>query len=111
MKLTHMAEGVTDWSQCPVTTIAGASGAAHARACQIGGVQLRIVDYGAGYLADHWCTKGHVIYVISGALAIEHEDDTPACVLTEGMSWHVGDGEGPAHRVRCEGGARVFIVD
>jgi len=111
MKLTCMAEAVTDWSRSPVATVPGASGAAQMRARQTGEVQLRIVDYGAGYLADHWCSKEHIIYVISGALAIEHEDGTPACALGEGMSWHVADGEGPAHRVRSEAGARVFIVN
>jgi uncharacterized cupin superfamily protein len=111
MKLTGMAEAATDWSRSRVETVPGASGVAHARARQIGALQLRIVEYGAGYLADHWCSKGHVVYVISGALAIEHEDGSPAYLLREGMSWHVADGEGPAHRVRSEAGARVFIVD
>jgi hypothetical protein len=74
-------------------------------------VQVRLVEYGAGYLADHWCAKGHVIYVVVGTLSIDHEDGTPARNLAAGMSWCVGDGEGPAHRVRSETGATVFIVD
>jgi hypothetical protein len=111
MKLMKMAEAVTDWSRLPATAAPGASGAAQARARQLGDIQLRLVDYGTGYLADHWCSKGHIIYVIAGALAIEHQDGTPACLLTSGMSWHVADGEDPAHRVRSETGARVFIVD
>lgn len=111
MKLTNMPEAVTDWLRASASTIPGASGSAQARAHQTGDVQLRIVDYGAGYLADHWCPKGHIIYVVAGTLAIEHEDGTPACMLSAGMSWHVADGEGPAHRVRSETGARVFIVD
>jgi len=111
MKLTQMGEAMTDWSRIPATTIAGTSEAAQVRAQQVGAVRLRVVEYGAGYLADHWCSKGHIIYVISGALAIEHEDGTPACLLSAGMSWHVADAEGPAHRVRSEAGARVFIVD
>jgi hypothetical protein len=111
MKLTNMPEGISDWSRLPATRISGASGAATARARKVGDAQMRLVEYGPGYLADHWCSKGHVIYVIAGALVIEHEDDTPAFRLTAGMSWHVADDAAPAHRVRSETGATVFIVD
>jgi hypothetical protein len=111
MKLIGVAEGVTDWPKIAATRTAGASGFFDARARLAGDVQQRLVAYGPGYLADHWCAKGHVLYVIAGALVIEHEDGAPACALSAGMSWHVGDGEGPAHRVRSESGATVFIVD
>ena len=111
MKLTNMPEAVTDWSRVPATTIRGASGAMQEQAHQRGDVRLRLVEYGPGYLADHWCSKGHIIHVVTGVLAIEHQDGTPACMLSAGMSWHVADGEGAAHRVRSETGARVFIVD
>ena len=111
MKLTSMRETATDWSRIAATVIPGASGAPRARAQQVGDVQLRLVEYGAGYLADHWCGKGHVIHVVAGALAIEHEDGTASHRLEAGMSWCVADGEGPAHRVRSDTGATVFIVD
>jgi len=107
----NMPEAIIDWARISESRIPGASGSAQARVHQTGDVQLRIVDYGAGYLADHWCSKGHVVYVVTGALAIEHQDGTPACMLSAGMSWRVADGETPAHRVRSETGARVFIVD
>lgn len=54
---------------------------------------------------------GHIIYVHAGVLAIAHQDGKPACMLSAGMSWQVADGESPAHRVRSESGASVFIVD
>jgi quercetin dioxygenase-like cupin family protein len=111
MKLTNMPEGVTDWSRTLATTVPGASGGANARARQVGDVQLRVVEYAPGYVADHWCSKGHVIYVIAGELTIEHQTEQPACELAMGMSWHVGDDEAPAHRVRSERGATVFILD
>lgn len=111
MKLTNMPETVTDWTRVAATVIHGTSGAVRARACRVGEVQLRLVEYGAGYLADHWCAKGHVIYVVLGSLAIEHEDGSPSQILDAGMSWCVADGEGPPHRVRSQAGATVFIVD
>jgi quercetin dioxygenase-like cupin family protein len=111
MKLANMPETTIDWSLIAETEIQGASGFSNTRAHQSGEVQQRIVEYAPGYLADHWCAKGHVIYVIAGALTIEHENEEPACALSAGMSWQVADGEGPAHRVRSENGATVFIVD
>ncbi|MGC9953573.1 MAG: DHCW motif cupin fold protein [Rhizomicrobium sp.] len=111
MKLTKLAEAATDWSRIPATTVPGASGVAKARAHQAGELRLRLVEYGPGYLADHWCSKGHIIHVLSGALTIEHQDGSRAYVLSAGMSWYAADEEGPAHRARSETGATVFIVD
>jgi len=111
MKLSNMPEGTIDRSRMPATRVPGASGAARARAQQAGDVQLRLVEYGPGYLADHWCAKGPVVHVVSGALTIEHQRDAPACALSAGMIWHVADNEGPAHRGRSDGGATVFFVD
>jgi hypothetical protein len=111
MKLMNMREAITDWSRIPAATIPGAFGAARARAHESGDARLRLVEYGAGYLADHWCSKGHIMDVLAGALEIEHADGTPVCMLSAGMSWQVADGEGAAHRVRSETGASVFIVD
>ncbi len=111
MKLINTPETVTDWSRLAPTRIPGASGVVQSRSHQVGDVQLRLVEYGVGYLADHWCAKGHVIYVVSGTLTIEHENSTPARKLVAGMSWCVGDAEGSAHRVRSDTGATVFIVD
>src|SRR5579859_3566391 len=52
--------------------------------------------YPPGYLADHWCAKGHVIRCLSGSLDIELEDGT-RFRLEPGKSYHVGDGIGAAH--------------
>ena len=111
MKLTSMPEAVTDWSKMPAVRVPGASGAANTRARQAADVQLRLVEYGPGYLADHWCEKGHILYVIAGTLTIEHQNERPACALSAGMSWHVADNEGPPHRVCSEHGATIFILD
>ena len=77
MKLMNMPEAITDWSRIPATTIPGASGTVQTRAHQSGDVRLRIVEYGAGYLADHWCSKGHVIDLLADVLGIEDQDGNP----------------------------------
>jgi hypothetical protein len=67
MKLTSLPEMVIDWSGIAPTTTMGDTGEASIRALRANDVQMRVVEYGAGYLADHWCAKGHILYVISGA--------------------------------------------
>jgi quercetin dioxygenase-like cupin family protein len=68
-----------------------------------------MVDYSAGYLADHWCSRGHVLLVIEGELTTELQDGS-SHVLRAGQSYQVADGTAP-HRSRTAGGARLFIVD
>jgi len=110
MKLDNLPTGAIDWSDVPASEIRGESGSATVRARQLDDVQIRLVDYSAGYLADHWCSKGHIIFVAEGALTIEHRDGS-RYELAEGSSYHVADDDGSPHRVLCEGGATVFIVD
>jgi len=110
MRLTNIPEQVIGWTQLPAIEVPGASGVAKARTQQIGEAQLRLIEYSPGYRADHWCVKGHVIFVVSGALAIEHRDGWAACTLSAGMSWCVADDAG-AHRVRSDHGATIFVLD
>jgi hypothetical protein len=53
---------------------------------------------------------GHIVYVISGSLVIEHADDTRTALSTE-KRWHTPDDAKSPHRVLCEAGATLFIVD
>ena len=73
-------------------------------------MRLRLVDYSRDYVADHWCSKGHVVLIVDGTLVIEYSDGSRH-LLTQGMSWHVGDDVGAPHRVLCEAGVRAFIID
>jgi hypothetical protein len=99
-----------DWASEPAVTVPGETGAATARARRFGDIQLRLVDYSADYLADHWCDKGHVLFIVAGSLVIEHRDGT-RYDLAAGTTWHVADHGAPGHRVVCERGATVFILD
>jgi hypothetical protein len=110
MKLDGPPIGAIDWSEVEGVAHAGETGSATARSRYVGGVQLRVVQYGADYRADHWCAKGHIVHVLAGDLVIEH-DDGRRFPLAAGMSWHAPDEAGPPHRVVCETGATVFIVD
>ena len=110
MNLRNLPVGITDWSKLPASAHPGESGTAMMRVRQLGDIQLRLVVYSANYLADHWCHKGHIVFVVSGQLAVEHQHG-PSYSLTPGISYHVADDDGPPHRVRSESGATIFIID
>lgn len=110
MRLKDLPPGAIDWPREPASVQLGETGAATSRARMLGETQLRIVDYGPCYVADHWCGNGHILFVVSGALVIEHQDGK-RYELGPGMSWHAADGEGAPHRVVTQDGARIFIID
>ena len=110
MKLAAQPFTATDWSAIEPTHHAGETGEAVWRTMQIGDVRIRRVDYSAGYLADHWCDRGHVLFVIEGEIDTELADGR-TFKLTAGMSYQVSDFGDPAHRSSTAVGARLFIVD
>jgi hypothetical protein len=110
MKLADFQRGMIDWMSVSRTTHPGATGHAVMRSRVLGDIQLRMVEYSPGYLADHWCDKGHILLVTEGAVLLEHRDGT-RYELSAGVSWHVADNGAASHRVICEHGATVFIVD
>jgi len=109
MELTDIPFGATDWSKIEPTTHPGESGHALWRTCQFASTRVRMVEYSAGYLADHWCRKGHILLCLEGQLDTELEDGR-TFTLTPGMSYQVADNAEP-HRSSTTTGARLFIVD
>ena len=98
-----------DWSKIEKSLHPGETGEAFWQTLQFPGLRIRIVEYSAGYLADHWCQKGHVLLVLEGELHTELADGRTV-VLKQGQSYQVADGD-LAHRSRTESGAKLFIVD
>ena len=114
MQLTDIPFGVTDWAAVAATHHPGERGAATWRTQYFGPAdnktRVRMVEYSSGYLADHWCSKGHVLLVLEGELLTELEDGR-TFTLRVGMSYQVADGA-EAHRSSTgAAGARLFIVD
>lgn len=110
MKIPALPFTVTNWADVPLTRHAGDTGEALWRSFTIGDLRVRMVEYSAGYLADHWCDRGHVLYVLEGELHSELKDGR-RFVLTPGMSYQVSDFGDAAHRSYTPTGARLFIVD
>jgi len=109
MKIELVPFGVTDWSTVSKTDHPGETGVARWRTVEQGNIRVRVVEYSPGYLADHWCSRGHVLYVLSGALVTELKDGRRFTLLP-GQSYQVADDQEP-HRSRTAGGATLFIVD
>jgi quercetin dioxygenase-like cupin family protein len=109
MKLEAIPFQSIDWSRIEPTSHPGAPGVATWRTVEVGNVRVRMVEYSPGYVADHWCERGHVLLVLDGQLETEL-DDGRHTTTRPGGTWVVDDGDG-AHRVSSAGGARVFIVD
>lgn len=109
MKMSGIPFGTTDWSTIEPTQHAGERGLAYWRTQSFGDVRVRMVEYTPGYLADHWCTKGHVLLCTEGELHTELEDGR-TFTLRPGMSYQVAD-DAEAHRSSTEVGAKLFIVD
>lgn len=109
MHLSSIPFGTTDWSLIERTEHKGDSGAAYWRTQNFGDIRVRMVEYTAGYLADHWCSKGHILLCLEGELHTELEDGRKF-VLTAGMSYQVAD-NAEAHRSSTTVATRLFIVD
>ncbi|RZI44444.1 hypothetical protein EGT07_03225 [Herbaspirillum sp. HC18] len=109
MEMTGIPFSKTDWARVECTEHRGERGMAYWRTRHFGGIRVRMVEYTPGYLADHWCTKGHVLLCLEGELHTELEDGR-VFVLKPGMSYQVADGREP-HRSSTEVGAKLFVVD
>jgi quercetin dioxygenase-like cupin family protein len=109
MKLNNIPFGTTDWSAVEPIQHPGESGYAIWRTREFGGIRVRQVEYSPGYLADHWCSKGHILLCLQGELYTELEDGRTFTLLP-GMSYQVADNAEP-HRSSTSSGATLFIMD
>jgi len=100
---------VIDWSTIQATEHAGVTGKAFWQTLQFDGLRVRIVEYSAGYLADHWCAKGHIVHCLEGE--VENQLITgESNILTPGMTYVVTD-DASQHRSYSENGVKLLIID
>jgi hypothetical protein len=109
MQMSSIPFGTTDWSVIERIEHKGERGVAYWRTCHFGSIRVRMVEYTPGYLADHWCVKGHILLCIEGELHTDLEDGR-TFTLRPGTSYQVADNAEP-HRSHTEVGAKLFIVD
>jgi quercetin dioxygenase-like cupin family protein len=109
MEMSAIPFGTTDWADVPPTEHQGERGVAYWRTRQFGAIRVRMVEYSPGYMANHWCVKGHILLCMDGELHTQLEDGR-TFTLRPGMSYQVADNAEP-HRSHTDVGARLFIVD
>lgn len=109
MQMTGFPFGTTDWSQVEQTQHAGVRGVAYWRTRQFGTIRVRMIEYTPGYIADHWCAKGHIVLCTAGEMHTQPENGN-SFTLKPGMSYQVADQAEP-HRSSTDMGATLFIVD
>ena len=110
MKLPDLPFTTINWAEVEPTRHEGEQGHALWRTFNMGDARIRVVEYSPGYVADHWCDRGHILYVLEGALETELKDGR-TFTLTPGMSYQVSDFGDAAHTSRTTTGAKLFIVD
>jgi len=109
MRMNQLPFAAIDWAEIPPEEHAGAKGSARSRTFTRNEYRIRMVEYSPGYLADHWCLKGHIVLCVQGEFHSEHRDGS-VHTIRRGMAYVVGDHEVP-HRSSSELGATLFIVD
>jgi hypothetical protein len=109
MRLLGIPFQVTDWADVAGEEHPGDAGVAVWRVKRHGDVRVRMIEYSPGYVADHWCEKGHILLCVKGELHTRLKDGR-VVVLRPGMSYEVADGEEP-HRSEAPAGATLFVVD
>jgi len=98
-----------DWNLIPSTEHKGSTGTAVWRTLQLEGLRIRRVDYSMGYLADHWCKKGHIVHCLEGEF-ISELDNGQKFKLSQGMTYIVSD-DLSSHRSFSENGVKLLIID
>ena len=109
MDINNIPFGITNWAEIPTTRHTGDQGYALWHTQQFDAIRVRMVEYSENYLADHWCSKGHILLCLEGELHTEL-DDGRTFTHTAGMSYQVAD-QAEAHRSSTSKGAKLFIVD
>jgi hypothetical protein len=109
MKNQNISFQAIDWSAIPKTEHKGETGVSFWQTSQFPGLRIRIVEYSAGYLADHWCRKGHIVHCLEGEFISEMEDGGKFH-LSAGMTYVVSD-ELSSHRSVTAKGVKLLIID
>ena len=109
MKMSNIPFGITNWENIEPTEHQGDTGFALWRTQQFDNIRVRMVEYSPGYMADHWCSKGHILLCLEGELHTEL-DDGRTFTLTPGTSYQVAD-QAEKHRSSTTTGVKLFIVD
>jgi len=68
-----------------------------------------MVEYSKGYMADHWCKKGHILHCLEGEFVSELQNGEEF-ILTKGMTYVVSD-DLSSYRSITKDGVKLMIID
>jgi hypothetical protein len=100
---------IIEWPEIPITIHRGDSGVASWQTIQFSELRIRIVEYSAGYLADHWCRLGHIVHCLEGELITEMQSGE-RYILKQGMTYIVTN-DMSSHRSMTLSKVKLFILD
>lgn len=98
-----------DWTTIEKTEHIGETGTSYWQTIQLNGLRIRLVEYSKGYLADHWCSKGHIVHCLEGEFISELQTGE-LFTLTKGMSYMVSD-NASSHRSITQENVKLLIID
>ena len=110
MKIVNIPFAVVDWSTREREEHRGEAGTSFWQTVQAEDIRMRVVEYSEGFQSDHFCPRGHIVFVLKGELRIRLKDGSEHS-LTGGTSFYCGDDEANPHLASSPKGAQVFIVD
>ncbi len=109
MKLEKFSPTLIDWQNITSEQVEGKTGFTSSKTQMMGDTKIRLVEYSPNYIADHWCDKGHIIFVLEVELEIHYQNET-SHVVKKGMSYLLGD-DSMTHVAISRAGAKVLIID
>lgn len=109
MRFSPFPFSISDFSTIDPEIKKGETGFAEWRTLFRDETRIRLVKYSPNYFADHWCSKGHIIFCVEGSMETELENGSKH-LLTKGNIYTVGDNS-DAHRTYSKEGCTIFIVD
>ncbi len=98
-----------DWNTVEKIEHTSETGTALWQTIQFDDLRIRLVEYSGGYLANHWCQKGHIVYCLEGEFMSELQSGE-SFILSAGMSYVVSD-ELSSHRSHSKKGVKLLIID
>jgi quercetin dioxygenase-like cupin family protein len=98
-----------DWTSVNKEEYAGKTGIAEQQTIEFNGLRLRLVTFSSGYLADHWCQKGHIVHCLEGEFITELKTGEKV-KLQKGETYIVSD-DASSHLSICEIGVKLLIID
>jgi hypothetical protein len=88
--LSNILFQTIDWEDMEKTVHSGETGISIWKTVQFDKLRVRMVEYSPGYLADHWCQKGHIVHCMDGEFKSELATGE-IFSLSKGMTYIVSD--------------------